>query len=208
VRRTVGVVVLLCCALLVSGCTTTVRGIASPGPVAAPAGSIPVEPALPGGAAPTCLVDGGCDDEESTTTGAVSCSTLPAAVHSFDAAASAAFPGWQDRSGTPGQLRALQDVVAGVVESCGYQVMIDVADQFADPASYDLLVDANLALGYLLLEPEGLRCADLQSLGYSAKDAVDYWFLWEAPDLMDADLNGVPCETVFADVERYLPAYY
>jgi hypothetical protein len=83
-----------------------------------------------------------------------------------------------------------------------------VADQFSGPASYDLLVDANVALGYLLLEPEGLRCADLQGLGYDAKDAVDYWFLWEAPALMDADLDGIPCETVFSDVARYMPAYY
>jgi hypothetical protein len=25
---------------------------------------------------------------------------------------------------------------------------------------------------------------------------------------MDADADGIPCETVFSDVERYLPAYY
>jgi hypothetical protein len=208
VRRTSGVVLLLC-ALLVTGCTTTVRGIASPGAVAASDRSASVGPGLPGGAAPSCLVDDGCDDAEPGTTGAAArCSTLPGAVASFEAAASAAFPGWRDASGTPGELRALQEVVAEVVERCGYQVMVDVADQFSGPASYDLLVDANVALGYLLLEPEGLRCADLQGLGYDAKDAVDYWFLWEAPALMDADLDGIPCETVFSDVARYMPAYY
>jgi hypothetical protein len=65
-----------------------------------------------------------------------------------------------------------------------------------------------VALGDLFLEPDGLRCADLQALGYGAKDAVDHWFLCGAPPLMDADADGIPCETVFPDVERYLPAYY
>jgi len=25
---------------------------------------------------------------------------------------------------------------------------------------------------------------------------------------MDADLDGIPCETVFSDVAQYMPAYY
>jgi hypothetical protein len=116
--------------LLVSGCTTTVQGIASPAPTEARAdGTNSLEPALPGGARPSCarLIDDGC---------------------------------------------------------------------------------AAVALGDLFLEPDGLRCADLQALGYGTKDAVDYWFLWGTPPLMDADADGIPCETVFPDVERYLPAYY
>jgi hypothetical protein len=210
VRRTIGCVLPL--VLLLTGCATTVEGIASPGPTTAHAAA----PSLPGGASPSCLVDDGCDDpaddpsggRSSTRAANFSCETLPAAVASFDAAAEAAFPGWQAGRGTPGQLRVLQATVNGLVDVCGYKVMVDVADQFPDPGSYDLLVDANMALGGLLLEPGGLRCADLQARGYGAKEAVDYWFLWEAPALMDADLNGTPCETVFSDVERYMPAYY
>jgi hypothetical protein len=129
-------------------------------------------------------------------------------VQSFAAAARATFPDWQAWRGTPSQMQGIQDVVTDFVQTCGYKVMTDVAGQFGAPASYELFVDANAALGHLLLEPGGLRCADLQARGYSAKDAVDYWFVWGSPDLMDVDLNGIPCETVFSDVARYMPAYY
>jgi hypothetical protein len=206
VRRTIGFVLPL--VLLLTGCATTVQGIASPGPTTARSAA----PSLPGGAAPSCLVDDGCGSSPGRRGGTgralLDCSTLPAAVATFDAAASATFPGWQAGRGTPGQLRVLQDTVNALVDACGYKVMVDVADQFPDPGSYDLLVDANVALGHLLLEPDGLRCADLLARGYSAKDAVDYWFLWDTPELMDADLNGTPCETVFSDVDRHMPAYY
>jgi hypothetical protein len=39
----------------------------------------------------------------------------------------------------------------------------------------------------------------------SYSEAVDYWFLHGAPDRMDEDLNGIPCETVYppADVSAY-----
>jgi hypothetical protein len=36
---------------------------------------------------------------------------------------------------------------------------------------------------------------------------VDYWFLWGMPPLMDADANGIPCETVWPDVAQYVPAF-
>jgi hypothetical protein len=45
--------------------------------------------------------------------------------------------------------------------------------------------------------PAGLFCRDLDARGYSYSDAVDYWFLHGAPDQMDEDLNGIPCETVY-----------
>ena len=31
---------------------------------------------------------------------------------------------------------------------------------------------------------------------------MDYWFLWGAPALMDADGNGVPCETVIGSLRE------
>jgi hypothetical protein len=219
VRRTAGFALPLLVVLLVSGCTTTVQGIASPGSAVARAGGTnSVEPALPGGARPSCLrlVDDGCDDDGSAPDGetgthsaSLPCSPLPAATEAFDAAASEAFPGGRiSTTGTTAQLRELAGVVAGIVDGCGFKVLFDVADQYPEPVRSSLLDSAAVALGDLFIEPDGLRCADLQTRGYGAKDAVDYWFLWGAPPLMDADLDGVPCETVFSDVERYLPAYY
>jgi hypothetical protein len=53
--------------------------------------------------------------------------------------------------------------------------------------------------------PAGLFCRDLDSQGYSYGEAVEYWALHGEPDQMDADLNGIPCETVYspADVAAY-----
>lgn len=45
----------------------------------------------------------------------------------------------------------------------------------------------------------GLFCRDLFSMGYGFYDAVPYWLAEGAPDRMDADGNGIPCETVFPD---------
>jgi hypothetical protein len=53
--------------------------------------------------------------------------------------------------------------------------------------------------------PGGFLCRDLADLGYGPADAVDYWYLWAEPDQMDADLNGIPCETVWPGMDRYLP---
>lgn len=49
--------------------------------------------------------------------------------------------------------------------------------------------------------PAGLKCADLAARGFSYAEAVAYWFATGAPDLMDADLNGIPCETVYSGDE-------
>lgn len=53
--------------------------------------------------------------------------------------------------------------------------------------------------------PSGLFCRDLVDRGVSYAGAVDYWFAEGAPDRMDADLNGIPCETVYPSsvVEDY-----
>jgi hypothetical protein len=55
--------------------------------------------------------------------------------------------------------------------------------------------------------PGGLSCKTLKARGYSYGQALQYWELWDEPDNMDADLNGIPCETVYsaADVRRYFP---
>jgi hypothetical protein len=53
--------------------------------------------------------------------------------------------------------------------------------------------------------PAGLFCRDLDSRGYSYTAAVDYWRMHGQPNQMDIDLNGIPCETVYAasDVAAY-----
>ncbi len=47
----------------------------------------------------------------------------------------------------------------------------------------------------------GLFCRDLEPLGYSYADAIAYWTREGRPDRMDADRNGIPCETVYASAE-------
>ena len=53
--------------------------------------------------------------------------------------------------------------------------------------------------------PAGLFCRDLKAKGYSYVAAIDYWRLHGQPDQMDADRNGIPCETVYSrsDVAAY-----
>ncbi len=45
--------------------------------------------------------------------------------------------------------------------------------------------------------PAGLFCRDLNARGYSYVAAVGYWRLHGNPNQMDADRNGIPCETVY-----------
>jgi hypothetical protein len=59
--------------------------------------------------------------------------------------------------------------------------------------------------GDVLGQPAGLLCRDLKAKGYSYSAAVDYWRFQGQPNRMDADKNGIPCETVYprADVIAY-----
>ena len=53
----------------------------------------------------------------------------------------------------------------------------------------------------------GLFCRDLAAMGYDYRFAVAYWLAEGAPERMDADGNGIPCETVYpGDIETYLAA--
>ena len=63
-------------------------------------------------------------------------------------------------------------------------------------------------IGEVRQAPAGLLCKDLNAQGYSYSDAVDYWRVNGQPDRMDADKNGIPCETVYprSDVVAYWPA--
>lgn len=48
---------------------------------------------------------------------------------------------------------------------------------------------------------EGLFCRDLLPRGYSYDEAVQYWMVEGRPERMDADRNGIPCETVYPKSE-------
>lgn len=45
----------------------------------------------------------------------------------------------------------------------------------------------------------GLSCRDLNSTGFGYSGAITYWVSEGEPDRMDADHNGVPCETVYPE---------
>jgi len=40
-------------------------------------------------------------------------------------------------------------------------------------------------------------CRDLHDMSFDRSQASTYWNYWGHADEMDADLNGVPCETVY-----------
>ena len=60
-------------------------------------------------------------------------------------------------------------------------------------------------LGDVLDQPAGLLCRDLESRGFSYSASVDYWRFHGQPNRMDADRNGIPCETVYpaSEVQDY-----
>ena len=43
----------------------------------------------------------------------------------------------------------------------------------------------------------GFFCRDLFAWDYSYEEAIAYWLQEQAPERMDADRNGIPCETVY-----------
>lgn len=125
---------------------------------------------------------------------------------SFDQQVRATFPTGQiPVTGSSAAMSTLTAIVIGFVDQCGYQVVLDIADQYPDPLYGWLNPTAASAVGEISALPDGLRCAELSTLGLGPKRAVDYWFLWGAPAPMDADRNEIPCETIWSDVEKYMP---
>lgn len=45
----------------------------------------------------------------------------------------------------------------------------------------------------------GLFCRDLRDRGVNVRDALRYYLREGQPSRMDADNNGIPCETVYGD---------
>lgn len=56
-----------------------------------------------------------------------------------------------------------------------------------------------------LAASDDLFCRDLNGMGYTYAESVAYWLAHGRPSRMDADGNGIPCETVYsrADVESF-----
>jgi len=50
-------------------------------------------------------------------------------------------------------------------------------------------------------QPDGLFCRDLKARGYTFPQALAYWLADGRPARMDADGNGIPCETVYPPAE-------
>jgi hypothetical protein len=50
-------------------------------------------------------------------------------------------------------------------------------------------------------EAPGQYCRDMAANGHRFDDALAYWLLEGKPERMDADANGVPCETVYAEMQ-------
>lgn len=46
-----------------------------------------------------------------------------------------------------------------------------------------------------------LLCKDLKAKGYNYSEAVIYWTTHGLPEALDADKNGIPCETVYSERE-------
>jgi hypothetical protein len=211
-------------ALLLTGCGSTVDGSASPGGTAtssttSSATSSATATATPrptgevgGGARPTPEPSPEPDPtQETPALGPVDvvCAPYEDAVDTFDAVAASGFPGGLVTDfGPPEALAWLDAVVYDVVARCGYQVVVDIAAEYPEEIAPVITNSAVVALEEVADLPEGQLCRDLQDRGLTAQDAVDYWFLWQQPTAMDADANGVPCETVFPDAAVHLPAWY
>jgi hypothetical protein len=193
----------LAAALATAGCTVEINH--APAPRAEKSATATVTETPVGGSGLDCA-SSDCAHDRPTLTTEVVCSPLPAAATVFDGLVNALPEIAQGRSGPTD--RTITDVVIDIVERCGYQVMADIAFQYPEPISTGLMRAAASALGEIGSLPMGLRCAELKALGLGPKQAVDYWFASGAPALMDADLNGIPCETVWTDVARYIPLYY
>lgn len=91
-------------------------------------------------------------------------------------------------------------------ESAGLMVAIlDDDGRWATAAGSDVPDATATVLRVYEETGSGLFCRDLASTPYPFSDgffwAVVYWFLEDRPARMDADLDGIPCETVFPPKE-------
>lgn len=74
----------------------------------------------------------------------------------------------------------------------------------SEPSAHTVGSNSTSAIA-VTAEPDGLLCRDLRAAGYDFAASVEYWRYHSQPSRMDADRNGIPCETVFSppEVARY-----
>ncbi|MFN8049967.1 MAG: excalibur calcium-binding domain-containing protein [Acidimicrobiales bacterium] len=78
----------------------------------------------------------------------------------------------------------------------------DVIRQFGDKpfgASTTTSTSTTVKIGGI---PSGLTCGQLRSRGVDVGTALDYYVAQGSPTRMDADGNGIPCETVYSDAAK------
>jgi serine protease Do len=109
--------------------------------------------------------------------------------------------------------RDLSDMGFGYYEAVGYWIReghptrMDADGNGIPCETVFPLAEVDGFYALVLLEADGLFCRDFFDFGSFYSDAVAYWILWGFPDRMDADLNGIPCETVYP-YEEYDPFLY
>lgn len=99
--------------------------------------------------------------------------------------------------------RTYREVVAEFIES-GLPSELDV-DGNGIPCEAEFPTSSRAFVDSMRWVEPGLFCRDLNEWGYSYEEAIAYWLLEQAPDRMDADRNGIPCETVYPeeDIDDY-----
>ncbi len=126
----------------------------------------------------------------------------------LDAGAAPERPAWQQvffpgATGEPASLetglfcRDLAGRGYGFPAAVGYWLREGIPDRNGIPC--ETVYDTQPVQQFLMggsWEP-GLRCRDLADQGATYEAAVAYWLLEGVPDRMDADRNGIPCETVY-----------
>jgi hypothetical protein len=89
-----------------------------------------------------------------------------------------------------------QDAELGRLNDAEWRAMLDAGDAPARP-SWQAAIFAGGGTSSSGALPQGLLCRDLHEAGYGFVPALAYWVREGRPARMDADGNGIPCETVY-----------
>ncbi len=98
-----------------------------------------------------------------------------------------------------------QPADAGRLTDEEWRAMLDAGEAPDRPAWQGAFLPGPAGVDVQLPSPQGairsaepgLFCRDLLDRGFTFADAVRYWWWDGSPDRMDADRNGIPCETVY-----------
>jgi hypothetical protein len=115
------------------------------------------------------------------------CRDLAARGYSY----SASVTYWQG-TGQPTQMDADRDGIP-----C--ETVYPVSDVISYWGTTGRDVTPEVEVGGIYGLPSGLMCRDLRNRGYDVYEAIAYYLINASPPNMDADGNGIPCETVYPD---------